>query len=45
MERAFQSKLKRCRKVHWREHDMVRKGDPHGEASVWCRKCSGYARS
>ena len=25
-------------------HDMVRRVDPHGEALVWCRKRSGYAR-
>ena len=23
---------------------MVRRMDPNGEALVWCRKCSGYAR-
>ena len=29
----------------WRSsHDMVRRVDPHGEAFVWCRKCSGYVR-
>ena len=23
---------------------MVRRVDPNGEALVWCRRCSGYAR-
>ena len=23
---------------------MVRRGDRHGEALIWCRTCSGYAR-
>ena len=25
-------------------HDMARRVDPNGEARVWCRHCSGYAR-
>ena len=25
-------------------HDLVRKIDRQGEISIWCRKCSGYAR-
>ena len=25
-------------------HDLVRRTDKHGEALMWCRKCSRYAR-
>ena len=25
-------------------HSMVRRVDRNGEASIWCRTCSGYAR-
>ena len=36
--------LKRWSKAHSGGHDMLRRVDPNGEALVWCRKCSGYAR-
>ena len=31
-------------KVHVGGHDRVRRAGPKGEALVWCRNCSGYAR-
>ena len=37
-------KLKRLGKAHLGGHDMVRRVDPNGEALLWCRKCSGYAK-
>ena len=37
-------KLKRWRNKHLGGHDMERRVDRHGEAVVWCRKCSGYGR-
>ena len=38
------SKLKIRRKAHLGEHHMVRRVNLNGEAGVWCRKCSEYAR-
>ena len=35
--------LGRWGKSHLGGQDMVRRVDGHGEASIWCRKCSGYA--
>ena len=32
------------RKTLTKEHDMVRRVDPYGEALVWCKECSGFAR-
>ena len=29
---------------HLGGHDLVRRMDRQGEASIWCRKCSGHAR-
>ena len=43
-EEDLNHKLKMCGKAHVEEHGMVRRVDPHGEALLWCRKCSGYAR-
>ena len=37
-------KLGRLGKLHVGGHDMVRRVDGHGEALIWCRQCSGYAR-
>ena len=37
-------KLRGWRKSNLGGHDMVRRVDRHGEALIWCRKCSGYAR-
>ena len=31
-------------KSHLGGHDMVRRVRRNGETSIWCRKCSGYAR-
>ena len=32
------------RRRHLGGHDLVRRLDRQGEVSIWCRKCSGYAR-
>ena len=37
-------KLGRWCKSHLGLHDMVRRVARNGEALIWCRKCSGYAR-
>ena len=37
-------KLTRWRKLHVGGLNMVRRVDRHGEALIWCRKISGYAR-
>ena len=31
-------------KITFGGHDMVRIVDRHGEALIWCRKCTGHAR-
>ena len=36
--------LEDWRQVHLGGSDMVRRVDPNGEALVWCRNCSSYAR-
>ena len=36
--------LGRWGKSHGERHDTVRKVDHNGKASIWRRKCSGYAR-
>ena len=36
--------LARSGTSHLGGHDMVRRVDRNGEALIWCRKCSGYAR-
>ena len=41
----FNHKLKKGgEEAHLGGYDMVRRVGPTGEALVWCRKCSGYAR-
>ena len=37
-------KLGRWSKSDLGGHDMVRRVDRHGDALIWCRNCSGYAR-
>ena len=38
-------KLKSWVNKHLGRHDMVRTVDRHGEAVIWCRKCSCYAQT
>ena len=40
----FVKKLGKWRRRHLGGHDLVRRMNRQGEVSIWCRKCSGYAR-
>ena len=40
----FSISLGKCGRRLLGGHDLVRRMDRKGEVSIWCRKCSGYAR-
>ena len=43
VDERLKAQIGKIGKSHLGGHDMVRRVDS-GEASIWCRKCSGYVR-